>query len=76
MIAGQSATFSNNLDDVFKYDPTSDEWTQISHFLGQQEDTYGVCEDDDGYCGFGSDNFGQIGGILICQLNNGHYFSW
>ena len=29
MIAGQSATFSNNLDDVFKYDPINDEWTQI-----------------------------------------------
>jgi len=59
MITGQSASFSNNLDDVFKYNPLTDEWTQISSFPGTARGyAYGVCYDNDAYCGFGSDNFG------------------
>ena len=37
MIAGQSATFSNNLDDVYRYDPNINEWTQIDPFPELQE---------------------------------------
>ena len=53
MITGQSASFSNNLDDVFKYNPITDEWTQISSFPGTARGyAYGVCNDNDAYCGF------------------------
>ena len=30
MIAGQDATFSNNLDDVYRYDIALDQWTQLN----------------------------------------------
>ena len=38
MIAGQDATFSNNLDDVFRYDIALDQWTQLNLFLAAEED--------------------------------------
>ena len=34
MIAGQDATFSNNLDDVFRYDIALDQWIQLNPFPG------------------------------------------
>ena len=59
MIAGQSATFSNNLDDVYRYDPNINEWTQIDPFPGTARGYgYGVYDDNIAFCGFGSDNFG------------------
>ena len=59
MIAGQDATFSNNLDQVYKYDPILDDWTQIDPFPGGERGyAYGVYKENDAYLGFGSNNTG------------------
>ena len=59
MIAGQDATFSNNLDDVYRYDIALDQWTQLNPFPGGGRGYgYGVYDENDAYLGFGSNSNG------------------
>jgi N-acetylneuraminic acid mutarotase len=59
VIAGQAGFAALNLDDVFRYDPTTDSWDEMEAFPGGGRGYgYGVCEGDDAYVGFGSNNSG------------------
>ena len=59
MIAGQDATFSNNLNDVYRYDIALDQWTQLNSFPGGGRGYgYGVYHENDAFLGFGSNNNG------------------
>ena len=71
MIAGQDATFSNNLDQVYKYDPILDDWTQIDPFPGGERGyAYGVYKENDAYLGFGSNSFGYLTDWWHFDMNN------
>ena len=71
IIAGQDATFSNNLDQVYKYDPILDDWMQIDPFPGGGRGYgYGVYEDNDAYLGFGSNGTGYPTDWWHFDMNN------
>ena len=49
--------FSNNLDDVYRYNIALDQWTQLNPFPGGGRGYgYGVYQENDAYLGFGSNN--------------------
>jgi len=55
VLAGQAGFASLNLDDVHRYDPTTDTWETQGVFPGGGRGYgYGVCEGDDAFVGFGS----------------------
>ena len=59
VLAGQAGFASLNLDDVHRYDPTSDSWETLGVFPGGGRGYgYGVCEGDDAFVGFGSNDNG------------------
>ncbi|MDB4787086.1 T9SS type A sorting domain-containing protein [Flavobacteriales bacterium] len=59
VIAGQAGFAALNLDDVFRYDPSSNSWEEMEAFPGGGRGYgYGVCEGDNAYVGFGSNNSG------------------
>jgi len=59
VLAGQAGFASLDLDDVYRYDPESDSWEEMGTFPGGGRGYgYGVCEGDDAYIGFGSNNEG------------------
>ena len=77
MIAGQDATFSNNLDDVYRYDIALDQWTQLNPFPGGGRGYgYGVYDENDAYLGFGSNNngFPTDWWHFDMSMNSGHSF--
>ena len=59
VIAGQAGFAALNLDDVHRYDPATDTWeTQGAFPGGGRGYGYGVCEGNDAYVGFGSNDDG------------------
>lgn len=59
VLAGQAGFASLNLDDVHRYDPTTDTWEELGAFPGGGRGYgYGVCEGNDAYVGFGSNDNG------------------
>ncbi len=59
VIAGQAGFAALNLDDVYRYDPSSDSWEEMEDFPGGGRGYgYGVCEGDNAYVGFGSNESG------------------
>lgn len=59
VIAGQAGFAALNLDDVHRYDAVSDTWdTQAPFPGGGRGYGYGVCEGDDAFVGFGSNDAG------------------
>lgn len=59
VIAGQAGFAALNLDDVFRYDPTSNSWESMPAFPGGGRGYgYGVCEGNDAFVGFGSNDSG------------------
>lgn len=59
VLAGQAGFASLNLDDVHRYDPTTDTWEELGSFPGGGRGYgYGVCEGNDAYVGFGSNDNG------------------
>ena len=52
VIAGQAGFAALNLDDVFRYDPSTDSWQEMEAFPGGGRGYgYGVCEGDHAYVG-------------------------
>lgn len=59
VIAGQAGFAALNLDDVHRYDPATDTWEEMTAFPGGGRGYgYGVCQGDDAFLGFGSNNSG------------------
>ena len=59
VLAGQAGFAALNLADVHRYDPASDTWEELGGFPGGGRGYgYGVCEGDDAYVGFGSNDNG------------------
>lgn len=59
VIAGQAGFAALNLDDVHRYDPSTDSWTAMAAFPGGGRGYgYGVCEGNNAYVGFGSNSSG------------------
>lgn len=59
VLAGQDGATGQNLSDVHRYDAVANAWTTLEPFPGGGRGYgYGVCEGDDAYIGFGSNNFG------------------
>ena len=59
VLAGQAGFAALNLDDVHRYDPTTDSWETLGAFPGGGRGYgYGVCEGDDAFVGFGSNDNG------------------
>lgn len=59
VLAGQAGFAALNLADVHRYDAASDTWEELDAFPGGGRGYgYGVCEGDDAYVGFGSNDNG------------------
>lgn len=59
VLAGQAGFAALDLDDIYRYDPAADSWEEMGTFPGGGRGYgYGVCEGDDAFIGFGSNNEG------------------